>query len=48
MNRHSASGDPLLDEIDEARLRILAEHENDRTKVWQFYLEYQSSSPTGS
>ncbi len=41
MRDYAPSGDPLLDEVDEARLRILAEHDNDYRKVWQFYLESQ-------
>jgi hypothetical protein len=31
--------DPLLDEIDEARRQIMAEHGNDLRKVLAFYLE---------
>jgi hypothetical protein len=33
--------DPLLDEVDEARRRILAECDNDPKKVMESYLEYQ-------
>jgi ribosomal 50S subunit-associated protein YjgA (DUF615 family) len=33
--------DPLLDEVDEARQRILAECDNDPKKVMESYLEYQ-------
>ena len=33
--------DPLLDEVDAARLQILAEHGNDRHKVWEHYREGQ-------
>lgn len=33
--------DPLLDEVDQARLRILAEHGNDRRKVWESYMAEQ-------
>ena len=33
--------DPLLDEVDEARRRILAECGNDPQKVMESYLEYQ-------
>ena len=33
--------DPLLDEVDEARRRILAECGNDPKKVMESYLEYQ-------
>lgn len=35
------SGDPLLDEVDEARQRILEECDNDPDKVLESYLEYQ-------
>lgn len=31
--------DPLLDEIDEVRRRIMAEHGNDYRKVLQWYVE---------
>jgi hypothetical protein len=33
--------DPLLDEVDEARRRILEEHGNDRRKVLESYMEHQ-------
>ena len=33
--------DPLLDEVDEARLRILADHGNDRHRVWASCMEEQ-------
>jgi hypothetical protein len=33
--------DPLLDEVDEARLQILAEHGNDHRKVWAYYIEQE-------
>ncbi len=39
--RRGKTDDPLLDEVDEARLRILAKHDNDYRKVWESYLEYQ-------
>lgn len=35
------TGDPLLDEVDEARQRILEECGNDPDKVLELYLEYQ-------
>lgn len=35
------SGDPLLDEVDEARQRILEECGGDPDKVLESYLEYQ-------
>ncbi|HEY0017293.1 MAG TPA: hypothetical protein VGC13_13365 [Longimicrobium sp.] len=35
------TGDPLLDEVDEARQRILEECGNDPDKVLESYLEYQ-------
>jgi hypothetical protein len=31
--------DPLLDEVDEWRREILAEHGNDYRKVWEWYVE---------
>jgi hypothetical protein len=31
--------DPLLEEVDEMRRRIMAEHGNDYRKVLQFYVE---------
>lgn len=33
------SPDPLLDEVEGARLEILAEHGNDHRKVWAHYVE---------
>lgn len=33
--------DPLLDEVDEARLQILAEHDDDYRKVLEYYMEEQ-------
>lgn len=33
--------DPLLDEVDEARRRILEEHGNDYRKVLECYMEEQ-------
>lgn len=33
--------DPLLDEIEEARMRILAEHGGDYRKLLEFYMESQ-------
>lgn len=33
--------DPLLDEVEEARRRILAEHGGDYRKVFEFYMEDQ-------
>jgi hypothetical protein len=33
--------DPLLDEVNEARLQILAEHGNDYRKVWAYYIEQE-------
>lgn len=41
MSNRPRSGDPLLDEVDEARRRILAECDGDPEKVLQSYLEYQ-------
>lgn len=41
MREYSPSGDPLLDEVDEMRLRLLAEHGGDYRKVWESYLEGQ-------
>lgn len=41
MSNRPRSGDPLLDEVDEARRRILAECDNDPEKVLQSYLEDQ-------
>lgn len=42
MHRRSPSRPaPLPDEVDEARLRILAECDNDPQKVMELYLEYQ-------
>lgn len=37
--------DPLLDEVDEARLEILAEHGNDHHKVWAHYVEEEKQYP---
>jgi Mg/Co/Ni transporter MgtE len=41
MSKRPRTGDPLLDEIDEARRRILAECDNDPRKALESYLEYQ-------
>lgn len=41
MSNRPRTGDPLLDEIDEARRRILADCGNDPEKVLEFYFEYQ-------
>lgn len=41
MSNRARTGDPLLDEIDEARRRILAECGNDPDRVLQSYLDYQ-------
>ncbi|HYR09893.1 MAG TPA: hypothetical protein VEQ60_19120 [Longimicrobium sp.] len=41
MSNRPRTGDPLLDEIDEARRRILAECDNDPRKALESYLEYQ-------
>jgi hypothetical protein len=41
MSNRPPSGDPLLDEIDEARRRILADCGGDPEKVLEFYFEYQ-------
>lgn len=41
MSNRPRSGDPLLDEVDEARRRILAECGNDPKKALESYLEYQ-------
>lgn len=41
MSNRPRSGDPLLDEVDEARRRILADCGNDPEKVLEFYMEYQ-------
>jgi Mg/Co/Ni transporter MgtE len=41
MSNRPWSADPLLDEVDEARRRILAECDNDPRKALESYLEYQ-------
>lgn len=41
MSNRPQSGDPLLDEVDEARRRILAECDNDPKQALESYLEYQ-------
>ena len=41
MRRRRKTGDPLLDEVDEARQRILEECGGDPDKVLESYLEYQ-------
>lgn len=41
MSKRPRTGDPLLDEIDEARRRILSDCGNDPEKVLEFYKEYQ-------
>jgi hypothetical protein len=41
MSNRPRTGDALLDEVDEARRRILAECDNDPRKVLESYLEYQ-------
>jgi hypothetical protein len=41
MSNRPRTGDPLLDEIDGARRRILADCDNDPEKVLEFYMEYQ-------
>ncbi|HEU4883239.1 MAG TPA: hypothetical protein VFT45_13355 [Longimicrobium sp.] len=41
MSSRPRTGDPLLDEVDEARRRILAECDNDPRKALESYLEYQ-------
>jgi hypothetical protein len=33
--------DPLLDEVEEVRMRILEEHGGDYHKVFEFYMENQ-------
>ena len=33
--------DPLLDEVDEARRRLLAEFDNDPRKVMEYYIQQQ-------
>ncbi|HST63112.1 MAG TPA: hypothetical protein VLK84_30665 [Longimicrobium sp.] len=37
--------DPLLDEIDEARREIMAEHGNDWRKVLEYYVELDRQNP---
>lgn len=41
MSNRPRTGDPLLDEIDEARRRILADCDNDPEKALYSILEYQ-------
>ena len=41
MSNRPKTGDPLLDEVDEARRQILAECSGDPRKALESYLEYQ-------
>jgi hypothetical protein len=41
MSNRPKTGDPLLDEVDEARRQILAECGGDPRKALESYLEYQ-------
>lgn len=41
MSDRPKTGDPLLDEVDEARRQILAECGGDPRKALESYLEYQ-------
>ena len=41
MSNRPKTGDPLLDEVDEARREILAEYGGDPRKALESYLEYQ-------
>lgn len=41
MSNRPRAGDPLLDEIEKARRRILSECDNDPRKALESYLEYQ-------